>query len=181
MNRVLGVVAVIGLVAPVLVSNAAPQEPAAAGRAAEAGDCAVTAPSGGHPNGNHGNAALATTLWLGGTVEFKPGGPGCVEPDGYLGMKWPWWRAEPGALKIEGRRLDGSTGPLRAHVPSSYGNTGFQPTGLLFSSPGCWEVTGSVGDASLTFVTRVVKIENGPSPRCEMLLGGFRSGSTINQ
>lgn len=149
---------------------------------AEAPACAVTVPngrgtSGEGDGGNHGNEALATALWPGGRVEFKPGGPGCVEPDGYLGMKWPWWRGVPGALKIEGRRLDGSAGPLRAHIPNGYGNAGFQSTGLLFAGPGCWEVTGRIGDATLSFVTLVVKIEDGPGSRCKALFGGFQSSA----
>ena len=35
----------------------------------------------------------------------------------------------------------------------------FKPTALIFPTEGCWEVTGKVGETSLTFVTRVVKIE----------------------
>jgi hypothetical protein len=44
----------------------------------------------------------------------------------------------------------------------NYGDIGFQPSYLIFSTPGCWEVTGRVGEASLTFVTRVVKTGDGP-------------------
>ena len=38
-----------------------------------------------------------------------------------------------------------------------HGSLGMIPT------PGCWEVTGRVGNASETFVTSVVKIGDGPS------------------
>jgi hypothetical protein len=31
------------------------------------------------------------------------------------------------------------------------------PSGLSFPTEGCWEVTGAVGDAELTFVTLVLK------------------------
>jgi hypothetical protein len=62
-----------------------------------------------------------------------------------------------GQLVIEGRRLDGKARPIRADIPSGYGESGFQPSGIYFSTEGCWEVTGSVGEASLTFVTLVVK------------------------
>jgi hypothetical protein len=141
--------------------------------------CPVTAPNGRvHAGqgggGNHGNEALATSLWPDGRVDFRAGGPGCVEPDGYLGMKWPWWRSVRGTLTVEGRRLDGPAGPLRASIPRGYGETGFQSTGLLFAGPGCWEVTGRAGDATLSFVTRVVKVAEGPAPRCRAL--GFRPG-----
>jgi hypothetical protein len=72
-------------------------------------------------------------------------------------MKWPWWRGVRGELSIEGRRLDGEAESLGAEIPEGYGLSGFQPSGILFPSEGCWEVTGTVGDASLTFVTLVVK------------------------
>lgn len=150
--------------------------------------CPVAAPNGHrYPdeptagNLNLGDENLVTELWPGGRVEFKPGGPGCVEPDGYLGMKWPWWRSVRGALTIEGRRLDGSAGPLRATIPRGYGDTGFQSTGLLFAGPGCWEVTGRVGDASLSFVVLVVKTADGPATRCSAILAGFPPDARVNR
>jgi hypothetical protein len=78
-------------------------------------------------------------------------------------MKFGWTRGVRGRLRIEGRRLDAPASPLRSVIPDGYGEIGFQPTYLVFSTPGCWEVTGRVGDASLTFVTKVVKIGDGPS------------------
>ena len=117
---------------------------------------------------SHGNRQLSLGpfgLWPDGTVVFKPGGAGFITPDGSLGMKFGWTRGVPGQLRIEGRRLDAPASPLRAHVPNGYGEIGFQATALVFSSPGCWEVTGRVGDASLTFVTKVEKIGEGPSWR----------------
>jgi hypothetical protein len=53
--------------------------------------------------------------------------------------------------------------PLRSHIPAGYGDIGFQATGIIFPTPGCWEVTGRVGNASLTFITKVVKVGDGPS------------------
>jgi hypothetical protein len=35
--------------------------------------------------------------------------------------------------------------------------TGFQASGVQFPTEGCWEVTGTVGTTSLTFVTFVIK------------------------
>jgi len=114
---------------------------------------------------NHGNGGtLATSLTSDGSIVFKLGGPGCVDPDGTLGMKWPWWRGGRGQLVIEGRRLDGVAPPLRASIPAGYGEAGFQATGLLFPTPGCWQVTGKVAEASLSFVTLVVKVDQGPAP-----------------
>ena len=118
------------------------------------------------PNGpgkyEYKNEFLGTALWPDGTVVFKPGGPGFVEEDGSLSMKFPWTRYINGQLTIDGRRLDGSSPPLGAYIPGGYGDTGFQSTALIFPTPGCWEVTGHVGTGRLTFVTRVAKIGDGP-------------------
>ena len=112
----------------------------------------------------YGNGALSVAPWPDGTVVFKPGGPGFVMRDGSLGMKWGWMRGVRGQLKIEGHRLDAPAPLLQSEIACcGYGDIGFQPTYLIFPTPGCWEVTGSVGEARLTFVTLVVKIGAGPS------------------
>ena len=103
---------------------------------------------------SHGNGKIWTLLWPYGVV-LAP--PDYVEKDGSIGVKWPWWRGVKGTLKIEGRRLDQPARPLRADINDAYGTIGFQPTGVYFASEGCWEVTGRVGAASLTFVTLVAK------------------------
>jgi hypothetical protein len=144
-----------------------PQSPSSQSARDSTFRCPVTRPNGvrytAYPaGGNHGNEALVTVLWPEGKVVFEPGGAGFVLEDGSLSMKWMWWRKVPGRLVIEGRRLDGSAPPLRARIPNGYGENGFQATALIFPTPGCWEVTGQVGDASLTFVTLVVKIGDGP-------------------
>ena len=135
--------------------------------------CAVTTPNGivargGEKDRNsYGNREVSVGpfgLWPDGTVVFKPGGAGFLTRDGSLGMKFGWQRGIRGQLRIEGRRLDAPASPLRAEVSNDVG-LGFQPTSLIFPTPGCWEVTGRVGDASVTFVTRVVKIGDGPAWR----------------
>ena len=95
---------------------------------------------------------------------FRPGGSGFRTRDGALGMKFPWWRGDGvrGHLRIEGRRLDGDAPPLRSEF-TDYGDRGFQASYVIFPTPGCWEVTGRAGDASITFVASVVKIGNGPA------------------
>src|SRR5262245_47990746 len=118
--------------------------------------------------GNHQLSLGPFGLWRDGIVVFKPGGAGFITPDGSLGMKFGWTRGVRGQLQIEGRRLDAPAAPLRAAIPQGYGDIGFQATSLVFAAPGCWEVTGRVGDASLTFVTKVVKIGSGPSWRREI-------------
>jgi len=128
-----------------------------------AADCPVTLPPAG--GRRYANDWLATGLYPAGTVVFRPGGPGLVLADGALSMKFWWWRLRSGRLTFEGRRLDGPAPPLRARVPDGYGDIGFQSVGLIFPTPGCWEVTGRVGDGSLSFVTLVEKIGDGPCGR----------------
>ena len=100
----------------------------------------------------YGNDALVVDLATDGTL--RPSDPSRGLPSG---MKFAWWRLAPGGqLSITTRRLDGSATPLAADVPAGYGETGFQVSGLYFASTGCWEVTGSVGGKSLSFVARVV-------------------------
>jgi hypothetical protein len=136
--------------------------------------CDVTKPNGvvagseqvdANSYGNHELSLGPFGLWPDGTVIFKPGGAGFITRDCGLGMKFGWQRGIRGQLTIEGRRLDGSAPPLRSAVAQGDGDIGFQPTYLVFSTPGCWEVTGHVGEATLTFVTRVVKVGDGPTWR----------------
>jgi hypothetical protein len=137
-------------------------------------ECDVTKPNGiaaGEEQlapGSYGNREVSVGpfgLWPDGTVVFKPGGPGFVTRDGSLGMKFGWLRGVSGQLKITGRRLDAEAPPLRAEVRDGYVNRGFQATYIIFPTPGCWEVTGRVGDSSVTFVTKVIKVGDGPTWR----------------
>lgn len=143
--------------------------------------CAVTVANGSTPPGersapgHHGNGQLWTSLWPDGEVLIPPEH---VRTDGSLAMKWPWWRTVSGQLFIEGRRLDAPAPPLRAEAAGGkrldslatprpdirYGEgpPGFQATALVFPTEGCWEVTGQVGEARLTFVVRVVRVERWP-------------------
>lgn len=134
-------------------------------------ECAPTPPNGIHAGGgsatmSYGIPQLSTLLWPEGIIVFKPAGSGFRTPDEALGMKFPWWRGEGvrGHLRIEGRRLDAQAPPLRSEF-TNYGDRGFQASYVIFPTPGCWEVTGRVRDASITFVTSVVKIGDGPSWR----------------
>jgi hypothetical protein len=77
-------------------------------------------------------------------------------------MKVLWAKARL-PMTIEGRRLDASAPPLRSHLDHAYDNETFQPSSLIFATPGCWEVTSRVGQSTVTFVTKVVKIGEGPS------------------
>jgi hypothetical protein len=155
-----------------LIATASPTNDMATLPPPQGVECAVTTPNGiaagqEHPDrGSFGNAQVSVGpfgLWPDGTVLFKPGGAGFITRDGSLGMKFGWRRGVAGQLKIEGRRIDGVAPPLRSEVSSGYGDRGFQATYLIFPTPGCWEVTGAVGDARVTFITRVVKIDDGPA------------------
>jgi hypothetical protein len=123
-------------------------------------DCPVTIPNGRTPAGEEpspyhfGNDAVVTALWPNGVVlvDF-----GMIELDGSLGLKWPWWREIRGQLTIEGYAHDDGSMTLSGEVPDGYGDSGFQPSGILFPSEGCWKVTARLEHESLTFVTWVQK------------------------
>jgi hypothetical protein len=126
-------------------------------------ECQPTVPNGATPPGEspragqHGNGAIWTELPRDGRVVFRPGGPYTIGRDGMFSMKLGWWRSVPGDLRIEGRRINGSTTDrFSASVPDGYGRTGFQVSGVSFSSQGCWEITGRIGGESLTVVMAVV-------------------------
>ena len=105
------------------------------------------------------NATLFTGV---GPIVFTPNGAGVRNPDGSLGIKHAWYRTIRGDVVIAGHRLDAPAPPLPVVVlrgpEDGYGETGFHTGGLLFPSEGCWEVTGSVGIESLTFVALVVSL-----------------------
>jgi hypothetical protein len=139
--------------------------------------CDVTVPNGivagasEQKHWSYGNGLLSVGpfgLWPEGTVIFKPGGPGFTTRDGGLGMKFGWTRGVPGRLNVSGRRLDAVAASLMVEVPSGYGDIGFQASYLIFPTPGCWEVAAQIGerdDSRLVFVTKVVKLGDGPAWR----------------
>ncbi len=112
---------------------------------------------------NYGTARLRVQLgWPKGHLAagILPGGGSraTVEDDGSIHAELGWWRGAPGRLRITGRRLDATAPPLEARVPAGYGQRGFQPTGLVFPTVGCWRVEGRVGVARLTFVVKVTRL-----------------------
>jgi hypothetical protein len=113
---------------------------------------------------DYGTGLLGVQLgWPNGTLPagiLADGGSwATVEDDGSIRAKVGWWRGVRGRLRVTGRRLDAPAPPLEAHVPGGYGPRGFQPTGLVFPTVGCWRVVGAVGDARLTFVVRVTRLD----------------------
>ena len=131
--------------------------------------CPVTLPNGMTPPKEvpdpsyHGNGTIWTALWPDGIVVFRPGGSGTINPDGSLGIKWPWWRSIEGPMILDATRLDAPAPRMQTNVlrglDDGYGTTGFHPSELLFPTPGCWEVTATVQDATLSFVTLVVRVD----------------------
>ena len=131
-------------------------------------------------SGGFGNDALRTTLWPG-PVVFKPGGPGFVDSDGGLGMKWPFVRLIEGQLAVGGRRLDGEAPPARAYLNDGYGSKGFQPVYLVFPTPGCWEITAGVAGRSMTFIVLVEKIADGPDWKFDGVPAGWYATTSWDQ
>ncbi len=164
-----GLIAVGALIGCATVQpSPAPAEPTLA----NAGECPVTRPGAGPPGVSpdlffgsgaaHGNGQLwVGGLWPDGVIVADAR---FVDEDGAVGMKFGWWRESAGELTITGRRLDGPAPPARGEVPSGYGSLGFQASGVIFPTEGCWESTGTVAGTSLTFVTFVRKQEITPSP-----------------
>ena len=142
-------------------------------------DCRVTTPNGivaglsERHEGSYGNVLLSVGpfgLWPDGTVVFKPGGAGFQTKEGGLGMKFGWTRGIRGKLIVAGHRIDADAPRLRfeTNQVNDAHSTGFLASFLIFSTPGCWEVTAQVADredSKITFVTRVEKIGDGPSWR----------------
>jgi hypothetical protein len=122
-----------------------------------AGICDPSRPNGATPPGeepspqDYGNGRLYTILPLSSDGFVY----GDIQPDGSIGVKFPWWRGRDvgGMLTISGFEV--TTGvAMKAEIPTGYGQR-FQATGLYFPAAGCFEVTGRSGGASLTFVVKV--------------------------
>jgi hypothetical protein len=132
--------------------------------------CPVTLPPEG-PNGPQmlrGASVNGHILWVSlfgrdGTVLFRKGGPGFILPNGSLQMKFLWAKGGGlrGALTVHGKRLDAPAPALSADIDNEYVNQDYQPSYLIFPTAGCWQVTGEVADARVTFVTRVIRV---PAP-----------------
>lgn len=137
------------------------------------GDCPITSPLGGVPDvvdfespvpwvreesGWYGNEALWVSLPPDGVL---PSLPSAEDPE-LLDTKFPWWRITAGELTVETAQVDGDEA-IVGSVPSGYGDSGFTPSGLMFSSEGCWQVTGAVSGEELSFVVWVCETETFPA------------------
>jgi hypothetical protein len=105
------------------------------------------------------NAYGNSGLWVGGMGDrgIIVGYDDLIQPDGTISWKYGWWRITPGTLTITGRRLDAAAPALIPDVPQGYRLVDFQASGVVFPTEGCWQITGRVGNTTLTFVTFVIK------------------------
>jgi hypothetical protein len=115
--------------------------------------CPATIAKGTAPNSRYGSRRLRTVLWPHGLVLVPPDDIG---PNGWLGMKFPWWRGRGvrGLLHITGHEI--TSGAMTRARTNGYGLTGFNASSILFPSEGCYRITSQAGNARLTFVTMVL-------------------------
>ena len=118
---------------------------------AEGTACPVTVLGG---DGLYGDEYIAVNLQQMASGVLGP--PLIWMADRSLRVKLGWRRGVRGTpLTIEGRRLDEDAPPLRAWIPAHTGEIGGQTAVLFFPTPGCWQVTGRLGEHALTFVVLV--------------------------
>jgi hypothetical protein len=120
--------------------------------------CAVTKPNGNTPPGLaispnwHGNGSLWRALPLDGTFVYRT-------TDATVFDKWIWLaRGVDGELRVQYRRLDPPSTPVTATTIAGTLSIWDGPSwaSRMYLQPGCWKVTGRVGDVSLVFVVQVV-------------------------
>jgi hypothetical protein len=95
-------------------------------------------------------------LW---TIRSAFGTRGAVYPGhGWL-VKFPWFTRPFGLPRIDAKRIDGP-GTFRAGVDRAVDESGtFVTSSLVFSAPGCWEITSRFDDSVVRF-----RLEVGPAP-----------------
>lgn len=106
--------------------------------------CAFSVPD---PEGHFGSGDLWVTLYAGRT-------PTEAAPSGGFSVKFGWQRGKPGQLEVTATRIDGP-GTALVEIPRFYGDYGMQPMNVTFSDLGCWRLTGTVADVTLTAVVEL--------------------------
>lgn len=82
-----------------------------------------------------------------------------------LGAKVAWWRYLSGTVDITATRVNGTGPVVRTTTTEGYGGSGFNPSGIEFTSEGCWRVSGVLQGQELTFVMLVRRAVPGePNP-----------------
>ena len=67
------------------------------------------------------------------------------------GIKVGWFRPAGAKLVITGRRLDAEAPAFKGEALSGY-PTRFQASALPFPAGGCWEITATAAESTLSFV-----------------------------
>lgn len=78
-----------------------------------------------------------------------------LKADGSMAIKFWWTRGDglEGKVVVFGERLDSDAPPLaQEDLERQYGSIGFTPLIIIFPTAGCWEITGTTGEHTLTFV-----------------------------
>ena len=138
-------------------------------------ECPITPPLGGVPDevvdyqrpvpwvkedaGWYGNSALWVSLPPDGVLPSLPS----VDDPVLFDTKFPWWRLSSGMLEVRTAKVGVGEAFIERHVPDGYGEGGFVPSSLLFSSEGCWQVTGVVDGVELRFVVWVCETDGFPA------------------
>lgn len=132
--------------------------------APEATGCPVTLPATGWIAELTGFSPLPASRysWYGDTdflaVDLPVDGVYRIQADEVnLNAKIAWWRYVDGTVEITAGRVDGSERPLRTTTTAGYGDRGFNPSGIQFTSEGCWRVTGALQGRQLSFVMLVLR------------------------
>lgn len=154
----------------VAASQAAPQ--AGAG-------CDVTEPNGlvppespyTDPESWYGSGADNPSLWLYVVPDAPIEPPPFFEPEdeGGYGIKTPFWRGNSGPITLTGARLDAPS-TLKPHVDAawdSYPAPGMIATSIWYPSDGCWELTATDGNDTITWTALAVS----PFANCRVTSG----------
>jgi hypothetical protein len=94
----------------------------------------------------HGNGKLFVLLRSDGTLVTNPLG-------GYK-MRWAANQGVSGAFTVRYRMLDPPSAPVTARTGTLNGSD--STMSQMRFEPGCWQITGRLGDVSLSFVAQVV-------------------------
>ncbi len=122
--------------------------------------CPVTKPNGNsapHHGPNpyaYGDGTLWTNLGTDGRFVFRGSGFG-LQADGSIYVKWAWWASIPGGqFLFDAKRLDGPGVVSSATFDPASDGSGVPGWigGPIFSDPGCWQITASLGGDSMTVV-----------------------------
>jgi len=102
----------------------------------------------------HGNKAESTFLPRNGVLKLQPG-LNITSEDGTVVTKFMWFKVRK-PLTLEGHRLDGNAPPAWVGLALDADDALLQPSQVGFPTPGCWQITSSVGHERLKIVLWVV-------------------------